>query len=282
MVNGARLSIVCGCMNRQHMLERALPSWLAAPEVDEVVVVDWSSSTPVIETTQRFADRRIKVVRVLGRQRWIAAQSHNLGVRMASGEILLRLDSDYLLGRDFFGRHPLSDQSFYCGNWRRSRVENERHLTGALYVLRDHVLRVNGYNERIVTYGYEDDDLFERLHRAGLTREDVDYDTLHHIPHPDALRVKHQPITDVEREILSNRRLAHAYPWTSADRMTAWNVRRDGGGQLVCVEASDGSAGGLHFGDGVGDPGRPGGAGAAPLALLCRSTRAELDRCARM
>ena len=39
---------------------------------------------------------------------------------------------------------------------------------------------------------------------------------------------------------LINRRVAHGHPWTTTDRMTAWSARRDGGGQLVCVEASDG------------------------------------------
>ena len=44
------ISIVTACMNREDFLVQALPSWLQIEEVNEVVIVDWSSKKPVIES----------------------------------------------------------------------------------------------------------------------------------------------------------------------------------------------------------------------------------------
>jgi predicted glycosyltransferase involved in capsule biosynthesis len=225
------------------MLQQALSTWLACPEITEVIVVDWSSRTPVAEAlAELVGDTRVQVARVVGQRRWIATKSHNLGARIASGDVLLRLDSDYLLGRDFFREHALGHGEFFCGNWHTARVENELHLTGALYVHRRHFLAANGYNERIVTYGYEDDDLFERLEGAGLKRRDFDLDTVHHLPHDDLARTKHQDIFDVYSETERNKTLAHRHPWSAADRMTAWDCRESEDGGTVCVEAAGGGS----------------------------------------
>jgi hypothetical protein len=238
-----RVSVVCGCMDRNQMLAEALPSWLALPEIGEVVIVDWSSPTPVRLLTTPLRDPRVKVIRVEGQSRWIASKSHNLGARAASGEVLLRLDCDYVLGPSFFETHKLSPRTFFCGNWRRARVDNERHLTGVLYLHKPDFLGANGYNERIVTYGYEDDDLFERLERAGLTRRNIDLDTIHHIPHDDMMRTRHQDVGSVEYETERNKILAHKQPWSAADRMTSWERRETGDGETVYVEALHGGAG---------------------------------------
>jgi hypothetical protein len=231
------ISVVCGCMDRQEMLQQALPSWLALVEIGEIVIVDWSSREPIRPMAAALGDPRLKVLRVDGQRRWIASKSHNLGVRAASGDVLLRLDSDYVLQPSFFQKHELTERRFFCGNWRHARTDNERHLTGVLYVHRRHFLAVNGYNERIVTYGYEDDDLFERLEHAGPTRQDIDLDTVHHIPHDDLLRTRHQDVSDVQAETEKNKALAHSRPWSRADRMTGWDCRETDGG-VVCTEAA--------------------------------------------
>jgi glycosyltransferase involved in cell wall biosynthesis len=234
----ATISVVCGCMDRDQMLRQALPSWLAMPEIDEVVIVDWSSTHPVRRALAPIADPRVNVVRVEGQRRWNASKSHNLGIRVASGEVLLRLDSDYVLEPTFLQKHALPDRAFFAGNWRRARSDNERHLTGALYIHKRHLLGVNGYNERIVTYGYEDDDLFERLAAAGLTRRDIDLDTVHHLPHDDMLRTRNQDVVNLYAETERNKLLAHAHPWSTFDRMTDWARREDEDGSAVWIETT--------------------------------------------
>jgi hypothetical protein len=229
-------------MDRGQMLQEAVPSWLALPDIDEVVIVDWSSRHPVRRTLAPIRDPRVNVVRVEGQRRWIASKSHNLGIRVASGDVLLRLDSDYVLEPTFMQEHALPERAFFAGNWRRARTDNERHLTGALYIRKQDLLGVNGYNERIVTYGYEDDDLFERLEAAGLTRRDIDLDTIQHLPHDDMLRTRNQDVVNLHAETERNKALAHERPWSTADRLTEWARREDEDGLAVWTEVTgDGS-----------------------------------------
>jgi hypothetical protein len=71
---------------------------------------------------------------------------------------------------------------------------------------------------------------------VGLRRLDVDYDTIQHIPHSDRLRVQNQDVGDVWQETVKNTAAAKAQPWSAADRMTEWNMRREPSGLIVCQE----------------------------------------------
>ena len=189
MVGGKRLSITTGCLNRVDFLRQSLKTWLAAPEPDEVIVVDWNNSVPLAESLSDFDDPRLVFARVVDQPYWKNAKCHNLELELATGELILRLDSDYLLGSDFIARHPMSRGLFYAGNWKPYAGDVEKcSLAGTLYACRDDVLSVNGYNEWLMYYGSEDDDLFERLTATGLDRFDVDLATIKHIPHPHRMR----------------------------------------------------------------------------------------------
>ena len=39
-------SIICACMNREENLKKSLQSWLSFGEMDEIIIVDWSSNIP--------------------------------------------------------------------------------------------------------------------------------------------------------------------------------------------------------------------------------------------
>lgn len=56
------LSIVCAVKNRLNTLKVSLASWLVAPGIDEIVIVDWSSDEPLASFAAQ--DARIKIIRV--------------------------------------------------------------------------------------------------------------------------------------------------------------------------------------------------------------------------
>jgi hypothetical protein len=74
-------SLVVACQDQHERLAKALPSWLAARQVDEIVLVDWSSR-PALSTLVGGTDR-VRVVRVAGEAAWSAARAYNLGVALA-------------------------------------------------------------------------------------------------------------------------------------------------------------------------------------------------------
>ena len=64
------ISIVSCCMNRNENLRKALMTWLQL-DVDEIVIVDWSSKEPVEETIKDLMDHRVKIIRVEGESKWV-------------------------------------------------------------------------------------------------------------------------------------------------------------------------------------------------------------------
>ena len=238
MINNRRVSIATGSLNRLEALRQSLSTWLRTTEPDEIVIVDWNNPIPLQESLKDFDDSRIKISRVIDQSYWQWSKCHNLELQLVSGDILLRLDNDCLLGKDFFDRHPLDPGVFYAGYWDRVPADSHDkiHLAGTVYAYRADLLAINGYNERLVHYGYDDDDLYDRLVKSGLRRLDVDLSTLDHIAHSDQDRLKNIRISPSLSRVtdgmdVATRRLrltmmnmdsAKRKPWSSRDKMTTW------------------------------------------------------------
>ena len=215
------VSVVVACMNRTPSLRTTLPSWTRIPSVGEIVVVDWSSSSPTTPQAQTGGDTSIeslttreaashpditfRVVRVDGESKWMLARAYNLAASRATLPILLKLDCDYeipdaapletLLGKMQTG---FEDEAFFTGDWRSARDENEKHLNGLLAIRRADFRRVGGYDERIQTYGWDDTDLHERLTSEGMEHRTAPASEwgFRHVAHDDSARLGAASLTN--------------------------------------------------------------------------------------
>lgn len=222
------ISIFSVCMNRNKNLLENIESWLTHPSVDEVVIVDWSSTTPVRETLKEFVDHeKLIIVRVHYQREWILTVSFNLAARFTTRSTILKMDADNLLHRDFFQKHPLSEDTriFYAGDYKKATVESEKYLNGLLWIHRKHFFMVNGYNENITTYGWDDDDIKNRLSEQGLEEKCIHYDTVSNKQHSDNDRLVHQEsVKDIALSIQCNRYYSLQKTWSLQDRMTPFRV----------------------------------------------------------
>jgi len=246
----AGISLVTCCMNREQNLVRAMSSWVACPELAEIVVVDWSSAQPVREALDAAGinDPRIRVVRVENEPRWILSYAFNLGFRVAACDKILKVDADIVLEPGFFARNTLRQGQFIAGNWRVAE-EDQAHVNGFFYVHKRDLAAVAGFNEHITTYGWDDDDIYERLERHGLKRCDVDLKTIHHLPHSDEERVGElEAIGDLSaagelqrdtmHKIRANRLLSYIMPyWHEGKTLLPLKVEQGGGGDLLLRRA---------------------------------------------
>ena len=191
------ISLVTCSMNRSQNLVRALPSWLACPEISEVVIVDWSSTTPVADDLRAagIADPRIRILRVEVEDRWVLTYAFNAGFRAAACDLILKADADIVLSADFFRRNHLLPGAFIAGNWRMA-AEDQAHINGFFFIGRKALHAVGGFNEHIASYGWDDDDIYTRLILSGFRRQDVAPDTIFHLDHDDAERIGHAGATD--------------------------------------------------------------------------------------
>jgi GR25 family glycosyltransferase involved in LPS biosynthesis len=189
-----KVSLITACKDRNDCLQAVLPSWLQHKEVDEVIIVDWSSSNSLKHLTN--IDSRIKVVRVENEKYYIPSHANNLAASLASNDYILRLDTDYFLNPyyNFFSTYPIGKNSFVSGEPQNynDRVNNPyyKYLFGLLYISKENFYKVNGYNESIgYYYSYEDGDMFDRLKLAGLTQIRLQNNhSVIHIPHSDKKR----------------------------------------------------------------------------------------------
>lgn len=236
------VTLITAVMNRAESLSETLPTWLMHDEIDEIVIIDWGSDPPVAIPAEVSGNGRIRLVRVNEEPRWILSFAYNLAARLASRLKLLKVDADVKVLPGFFEKHPLHPGRFYCGNWRIRRNDNEMHLNGIVYLHRDDFFAVNGYNEYIKFYGWDDSDLYQRLAAAGLERHDFDLDTLYHIPHAGRTKFQNRPghlssVPEEEQATLAtftNRRLAATSGiWTQDRPMSEFSLERIAEGKIT-------------------------------------------------
>ena len=172
-------SIVVACRNRDTVYSVIQNALRVTDNTMEVVVVDWSSNRRI---ARRHSDPRVRVLRVEDTTQWNIAQAYNVGFRHASGKFILKIDCDTRLS--CMPTSSPSRTTFYTGDWRRGG-----HLNGILYAPRRAIQTVGGYDERLDRYGWDDDDLYNRLQKlAGMTRHELDMTCVHHIPHTNRQR----------------------------------------------------------------------------------------------
>ena len=219
-MSNLKVSIICACKNRNEPLYTSIHSWLLKDEVHEVIVVDWSSEKPLDNLTK--FDSRIKVIRVDGEKYFNMPEPLNLAASVATGDTVMTMATDYFFNPypeyNFFDIYPIDDNSFVCGFSNEdefiSGTPTFKFLRGILHVKREHFLKVGGYrNNETGHYGYEDDELVERLIKLGLAPKQISQNyTMIHIPHTDKKRLENfkayeenVSLTEKTREELSEK-----------------------------------------------------------------------------
>jgi glycosyltransferase involved in cell wall biosynthesis len=195
-------------MGRADHLEQTLPTWMLNP-IDEIVVVDWSSPEGIKKIIDTYQDGRIIHVSVPGQTVFDRSRAKNTGVRISTGHFLILCDADVKLGA----------QATSCVKSRQSALYRKygprQGFYGTCLLTRNMFQQVNGYNERIEGWGYEDDDLFNRL--ASKYPIQFTFQALSHIEHTIERKTEFHLNKDSKKTRRINKRKTETEPWTSAD-----------------------------------------------------------------
>lgn len=190
-------SIVSCCMNRNENLLKSLTSWLKLP-VNEIVIVDWSSSVPVSETIAHVQDERIKVLRVDSEPKWVLTYGFNVGLRFASYSKVFKLDADIEVSEDFIELNSFASDKFVRGYWKSaldSGLDDQVYVNGSFGAYKEHLRQIGYYNELIRTYGWDDSDLYERLSsQCGLGTKYLDFKSVLHLEQKEEDRTANQDV----------------------------------------------------------------------------------------
>jgi glycosyltransferase involved in cell wall biosynthesis len=213
--------------NRTENLLKALPTWIARPEIDEIIIVDWHSDVPVADeiADAELSDPRLRTVRFDTDEGWRLPTAFNVGLRLARFDRILKIDGDILLKDAFFDHHKPKPGLFVAGNYRILK-KDEIHINGTVFLHRSDLAKVGGINEFKVGYGWEDDDFYERLTRTGAGRQDLDPKLVFHVPHGDETRVPPATTPSARDEMLSRPNFSIRRNRYIMEFMPDWNGKR--------------------------------------------------------
>lgn len=180
-----KVSVIIPCKGRLDHLKESLPLVLKQTYRDiEVIVVDYNCP----DYTGGWVTENHPMVKVamayVGPAEWSLSAARNLGFKHCTGDMILFLDADALLEDTHFIQNHVDhcvDGSFICG-W------GHHDATGCMMIRRTAFEAVNGYNEALKAWGYEDIDIYARLETTLAQEKRVWLGGIQTIKHGDEIR----------------------------------------------------------------------------------------------
>lgn len=185
-----KASLIMPTRNRADVLPLSLARFLdqTVPAGDyEIVVVDDASEDGTGAVVKGFGAPNVVYHRQ--EKRTAAAGARNRAIGVARGPILIFVDDDALVRRDYVEEH-LKTHERYPGSvvagpiievteppqeadppagWLRGRHSNP-FPTGNASIAREAVVRAGGFDEGFTLYGWEDPEMYRRLLPTGVRR----------------------------------------------------------------------------------------------------------------
>lgn len=146
------LTILTACKNREKNLNLMRRNILKLNSVPNHLIIDWSSS----EEIKLENENNVEIISKKNEKNYWASRAYNFGANFVDTEYILKLDTDTILNSDKFNELIYQKYDliiFYKG----------KHDPGNFLVKKDEFKKVNGFNEYIYGWGWEDHDLINRL-----------------------------------------------------------------------------------------------------------------------
>ncbi len=221
------ISVCTICMNRLHHIKETLPKNiqdnLDYPDVN-FVLLDYSSTDGLhIWIKENMYDHlqsgKLIYYRYDHAIAFHRSHSRNLAFKAAPGEVICNVDADNYTGQGFAkyinaqftnNRNIFLTTIDFFGTNKGYRVP--RDVMGRICVNKDAFLKVQGFDERMINYGFEDYDLTNRIEMLGSKRVLIQGEEfLKFIEHSDDGRYS----MDTKNINISSLYVCYINPWES-------------------------------------------------------------------
>ncbi len=185
-----KASVVIPAYNAQRSLPyclRSLFNQTVAPDSYEIVVVDDGSTDQTPEVVNALTKEAPCTLRYIRLPRSGRSRARNTGVKEAKGQIIIFLDSDMIVRREFVAAHlaahsrpglvvngsVINTPVPADPNRQPARVNDFSRAffaTGNVSVARDKLFEAGLFDEDFIEYGWEDLEIGKRLRQLGLKR----------------------------------------------------------------------------------------------------------------
>lgn len=208
------ISLIVACMDREQHLIKCLNTWKDISFIKEIIVVDYSSTVPIIQIPEialLIQKKQIKVVRVDGERIFNLGKAYNLAVDFTNYDKIIKVDCDHLcsdsswLDRLNNCLYDFHECYFIRGDWRFGRS-----LSGFLICdKRDFTF----YREDLSGWGFDDLDLARRMVENKPRMKEVLWSDANifitHLNHSDEERTQKYDKRDKSQSNYDNRLICH-------------------------------------------------------------------------
>ncbi len=205
-----RISFCTTCMNRLHHLQstflKNIQDNIRYNNI-EFVLLNYGSKDNLDDWVYKrlkslITEGTVVYLKTEEPKYWNAAHAKNIAAIYSSGDVICNIDADSFAGSDFamyvsmYFKRP--GQFFLSG--RIPAIPSD--CMGRNCIRRKHYFDVRGYDERILGYGYEDQDIYSRLRASGIKEIEIDRVYLTTINHSNFDRVARTIFFDEVESIL--------------------------------------------------------------------------------
>lgn len=202
-----KISFCTTCMNRLSHIQTTLPKNIFDNQNYkhlEFVLVDYNSTDGLEEYVKKelyiyIESGKLVYYRTDEPQRYRMSHSRNLAFKLATGDIVCNIDADNFTGEKFAEyvneQFQKNDDIYLSTQHGEHRVDND--VLGRICVKKSDFIKVGGYDEKMLYYGFDDFDFAYRLEGIGIKRQKIeDPKFLRAIKHSDSLRMTNSLGTD--------------------------------------------------------------------------------------
>jgi len=147
------ISIVTCSMNREGHLNKTIPNLNKLLNINEHIIIDWSSENLLQKNLQ--TNSKIKIYRVENEYIWWHNRAYNLAFYIADSEYILKIDADVLLDYEKFNK--LNYENYDLVIFHYSSNDPGNYL-----IKKDLIKKINGLNEYMWQWGWQDHDIINR------------------------------------------------------------------------------------------------------------------------
>ncbi|MCP9928016.1 glycosyltransferase family 2 protein [Cyanobium sp. CH-040] len=161
------VDLLTPCRNRVEYLRASLPSWLACAQIRRIVVVDFDSTTPVLDELGDLTGERVTVVRTENEPLWRQGRAQNVGLPLVDADLVLKIDADVSIVdlRPYVEALADNPKAFFKGYSKHGTS------SGLCLAATQQMRALGGYHDHMSGWGGDDVDFCRRLGRRGCRRQ---------------------------------------------------------------------------------------------------------------
>lgn len=195
-----KITLVTASMNRNDSLVKSINNNSQLNNVEETIIIDWSSEEKIIKRFPK--NKNFKIYRVDNEIDWWLTRAYNFGFSFVKTDYILKLDAESILDKSKFNYQDIEkfDLIIFFQNTKEYDVGN-------FLVKTDVIKKINGFNEYIFGWGWDDHDLLNRVYKiVPESRVLKLHSSLIKLPHLDSERIKF----NTSKKISNNKNYSYA------------------------------------------------------------------------